>query len=116
MRIHIGTSGRTYWFLPWNGGTDDLQHLASTRDVDSADWRPPSPDDGPRPLGDLDYIATDQTYRVLDHVPSRGEQAPAHILLPTLGDALWHRNFAVNDHRDSAPKQFFDLTACSPRS
>ena len=107
VRIHFRESGQAYWFLPWDGGTDDLQHLASTTDVDGAGWRPPSPDGGPRPYGDVDYIATDRTYAVIDRAPKRGAPAPAHILLPNLGDRTWHPN------RDGAPKQFFDLTSCS---
>ena len=111
FRIHLARSGRSYWFLPWPGGTDDLQHLASTTDVDAPGWRPPSPDGGPRPLGDIDYIATDAQYRVIDGIPQRGGIAPAHILLPNLGDHLWHQSPIV-EPRDAAPKQFFDLVSC----
>ena len=111
FRIHLGATGRTYWFLPWNGGTDGRQHLASTTDVDRPGWMPPSPDGGPRPIGDTDYIATDASYGVLSSVPQRGAQAPAHILLPNLGDALWHQPTLL-DPRETAPKQFFDLIGC----
>jgi|SRR5579859_7640458 len=106
VRIRFGKSARAYWFLPWDGGTDGLQHLASTTDVEQPGWRPPSPDGGPRPLGDIDYIGTDRGYRVLDAAPHRSAPAAAHMLLPNLGDRTWHANF------DAAPKQFFDLTGC----
>ncbi len=112
FRVHMGKTNRTYWFLPWPGGADDLQHLASTTDVDAPDWKPPNPDGGPRPLGDFDYIATDAQYNVIDSIPHRGDTAPAHILIPRLGDALWHQVAELNP-RDGAPKQFFDLVACS---
>ena len=112
FRIHMGKTSRTYWFLPWPGGTDDQQHLASTTDVDAPGWKPPNPDDGPRPLGDLDYIATDAQYNVIDYIPRSGGPAPAHILIPRLGDALWHQIAHLNP-RDGAPKQFFDLVGCS---
>ena len=111
FRVHLEATGRTYWFLPWNGGTDGRQHLASTTDVERPGWHPPSPDDGPRPIGDTDYLATDASYRVLASAPERGEQAPAHILLPNLGDALWHQPTML-EPRDTAPKQFFDLVGC----
>jgi hypothetical protein len=114
FRIHMAKTGRTYWFLPWPGGTDDLQHLASTTDVTAPNWKPPNPSDGPRPLGDLDYIATDARYNVIDDIPHRGGMAPAHILLPRLGDSLWHQSPIV-EPRDGAPKQFFDLVACGSR-
>jgi len=112
FRMRMAKTGRTYWFLPWPGGTDDLQHLASTTDVTAPNWKPPDPDGGPRPLGDLDYIATDAQYAVIDDIPHRGEPAPAHILLPTLGDHLWHQS-PIIEPRDGAPKQFFDLVACT---
>jgi hypothetical protein len=101
--IHLQKANRTFWFLPWPGGTDGLLHLASTTDINASDWKPPNPDDGPRPLGDLDYLATDAQYTFLDHIPRRGEEAPAHILLENLGSRMgpWE------------PKQFFDLVACT---
>lgn len=111
FRLHLGATGRTYWFLPWNGGTDGRQHLASTTDVASPGWTPPSPDDGPRPIGDTDYLGMDASYAVLDSVPKRGGRAPAHILLPNLGAALWYQPQML-DPRDTAPRQFFDLVAC----
>lgn len=112
FRIHMGKTNRTYWFLPWPGGSDDLQHLASTTDVDAPSWKPPNPDNGPRPLGDFDYIATDARYNIIDSIPHRGGFAPAHILIPRLGDALGHQVADLNP-RDRAPKQFFDLVGCS---
>jgi hypothetical protein len=111
FRIHLAKPGRTYWFLPWSGGTDGQQHLASTTDVNAPNWTPPNPDGGPRPIGDIDYLATDAEYAVINSIPHRGGAAPAHILLPNLGEALWYRTPA--DQRDSAPKQFFDLVGCN---
>ena len=107
LAVEFAKSGRTYWFLPWGGGTDDRQNLASTTDVRLPGWRPPSSDGGPRPIGDLEYVATDIAYRVIDETPRRGRAAPAHILIPSLGDRTWHSHF------DAAPKQFFDLTGCA---
>lgn len=111
LATYFADTGRTHWWIPWNGGTDDRQNLASTTDVRAPGWHPPSADGGPRPLGDLEYIATDAAYAVIDAIPQRGDRAPAHILLPGLGDAVWHGGFP--DRRDSAPKQFFDLVDCS---
>jgi hypothetical protein len=115
FRIHMARSNRTYWFLPWPGGTDDLQNLESTTDITAPGWKPPNLDDGPRPLGDFDYIGTDAGYNVIDDIPHRGGIAPAHILIPGLGDALWHQTPMVKP-RDGAPKQFFDLVACGSSS
>ncbi|MDR6113661.1 MULTISPECIES: hypothetical protein [unclassified Sphingomonas] len=111
MAIRFGDSGRRLWWLPWNGGTDGRQHLASTTDVTRPGWHPPSPDGGPRPLGDMAYVGTTATYDVIESVPRRGGAAPAHILLPGLGDAAWHGD---TGQRDRAATQFFDLVGCAP--
>lgn len=110
LAVHFGETDRTYWWLPWNGGTDDRQNVASTTDVTLPDWKPPSPDGGPRPLGDMEYIGTNAYYDVIDDIPRRGGIAPAHMLFTSLGDKTWHWSTA---QRDSAPKQFFDLIGCA---
>ena len=109
LAIRFADTGRTYWWLPWSGGTDDKQNVASTTDVTRPDWRPPSPDGGLRPLGDMEYIGTNANYDVIDNIPRRGGVAPAHMLFTSLGDAAWHWSTI---QRDSAPKQFFDLIGC----
>jgi len=110
LSIHLAKTNRTYWFLPEPDGTAHLQHFASTTDVTAPDWKPPSSDGGPRPLGEIDYVATDANYKVIDAVPRLGDLAPTHILFAGLGEALWYRT--PWDRRDGAPKQFFDLAAC----
>lgn len=102
--IRSRKSGETSWWLPWRGGTDNFQHLASTTDVDARDWRPPNADDGPRPFGNREYIGTDANYDVLDDVPHRGKPAPNHMLITDAGAS--HDSVFV-------AKQFFDLVSCS---
>jgi hypothetical protein len=111
MRLHVGASGRDYWFLPWNGGTDGRAHMASTTDVTSPAWKAPSPDSASqRPLGDFDYVGTDASYLVIEGTPEQGDAAPGHMLISNLNDALWHQT--SSDRRDAVPTQFFDLVAC----
>lgn len=110
LGIHFGDTGRTYWWLPWAGGTDDKQNVASTTDVTQPGWSPPSPDSGSRPLGNMEYVGTNARYDVIDSIPRLGGVAPAHMLFTSLGDTAWHRS---TTQRDSAPKQFFDLIGCS---
>src|SRR5947209_683805 len=62
LAVHDAGSGKTFWWLPWLGGTDGLQNVASTNDVTRSGWRPPNPDGGPRPYGDRQYIGTDAAY------------------------------------------------------
>jgi hypothetical protein len=82
LAIHHKKSGKTFWRLPWNGGTDGLQNSAPTEDVTVKGWRAPSPDGGPRPYGNRQYIGADVTYNIIDHVPKREEPAPTHMLFP----------------------------------
>lgn len=103
--VESGGPDNVSWWLPWLGGTDNLQNLASTTDIDAPDWQPPyPPDGGPRPHGDRQYIGTDANYDVIDDVPHRGKAAPAHILIPQAGSS----------HDHVFAKQFFDLVRCSP--
>jgi len=95
--------GKTFWWLPWNGGSNGLQNVASTEDVTAKDWQPPSPDGGPRPYGNRQYVGTDIMYKLINHVPKRGELAPAHMLFR---DAAGSKGTAFLD------RQLFDLVAC----
>jgi hypothetical protein len=110
LRLHVGASGRTYWWVPWHSGSSDGEHLASTTDATAPGWRPPHPDNGPRPLGDVDFMATDSAYNLWNRIPVRGGPAPAHFVIPNLRDALWYR--APGDARDGTARQFFDLVSC----
>ncbi|MEA5126128.1 hypothetical protein [Xanthomonas floridensis] len=112
LAVHLVSAriGLDAWFLPWNGGSDGNQHLASTTDVTAPGWQPPDPDGGPRPLGDIDYLGTDASYRILSEVPRTGMPAPAHFLLPDLGEAL--RYLPAPAQRQPA-RQFFDLVGCA---
>jgi hypothetical protein len=104
LAIHHKSSGKTFWWLPWVGGTDGLQNMASTEDVTKKGWRPPSPDDGPRPYGDRQYLGTDAGYNIISDWLRRGTIAPAHMLFPNSASA-----------RDTVfpTKQFFDLVSCA---
>lgn len=110
--IHFKESGRDYYFLPWNGGTDDRQNLAYTTDVTKPGYTLPSPDGGPGRLGDMVYLATNADYDMIDHAPTRGEPAPAHILLPDLTEITWYHDPMA---RDGVAKEFFDLDGCSAK-
>lgn len=103
--IRSSKSGKASWWLPWSGGTNNLQHLASTTEIDARNWRPPNPDDGPRPFGDREFIGTNATYDVLGDIPRGGKLAPAHMLIPNAGGS--HDAIFVT-------KQFFDPVRCSP--
>ncbi|AZR28064.1 hypothetical protein [Xanthomonas vasicola] len=37
LRVHSSHTGLDAWFLPWNGGSDGSQHLASSTDVTAQD-------------------------------------------------------------------------------
>ena len=106
LPINIGASNRDYWWLPWNGGSNGEQNLASTTDVIAPGWNAPSPDDGrQRPLGDVSFLRMDADYNVLASVPYRGGKAPAHFFIHDLGEGLWYRT--PSDKRDASARQFF---------
>ena len=103
LGVRIARTGKSYWWLPWNGGTDGRQNIASTTDVTVEGWRPPDPDGGPRPEGDRGWLGTDADFNVIDDIPRRGVAAPAHFLILEAGsshDAVF------------GAKQFFDLVRC----
>ena len=104
LAIHSKKTGQTTWWVPWQGGTDGRTNIASTTDVTRRDWRPPNPDDGPRPLGDRQFLTTDSSYNIMEGVPQRGKPAPAHMLNPDAGSSR-DEVFPV--------KQFFDFVGCS---
>lgn len=103
LAVHYQKTGRTFWWLPWNGGSDGLQNVASTEDVTAKDWSPPSPDGGPRPFGNRQYIVTDPSYNVMNRVPVRGDPAPGHMLFP---DSAGSGDTAFLN------RQFFDFVGC----
>ena len=104
LAIRSGKTGKTTWWLPWQGGTDGRTNIASTTDVTRRDWRPPNPDDGPRPHGDRQLLFTDPTYKIMDGVPMLGETAPAHMPNPDAGSSRdWL--FPI--------KQLFDFVGCA---
>jgi hypothetical protein len=103
LAVHHRNTGRTFWWLPWNGGSSGLQNVASTEDVTAKGWRAPNPDGGPRPFGNRQYIVTDSSYSIISHVPARGDRAPAHMLFP---DSAGSRDPAFSK------RQFFDLVGC----
>lgn len=111
LKMHVGATGRSYWWLPWSGGSNGRQNLASTTDVTAAGWRPPAAEAaGARPLGDVGYFGMDASYNILGEMPRRGGLAPAHFHVPDLRSALWNRT--PPDRRDAESGQFFDLVSC----
>ncbi|PIB96079.1 hypothetical protein [Caulobacter sp. X] len=113
LALRLDVHGRRLWFLPAHGGTNGENYMISTPDPSAPGWKPPGPEAGPRPLGELQYMGFDKDYLLDLGVPHAGQRAPAHMLLPTLDDALRHpRNDA---DRDSIPRQFFDLVSCGGR-
>ena len=107
LAIHVSQTDRTYWWLPWNGGTDDMRHVRLT-------WNP-AQEDGPpgdlKPGIDQDFWTADADYTFLDAVPRAGDRAPAHLLMPMLGRTLYFGT--VQTHRaDNVPRSFFDLVSC----
>lgn len=106
LEVHIGRSGHAYWFLPWQGGTNDKINLAWVRERNT-------PIPGQSLREDIEFFSTDAGYHFNHAVPSVRGHPPARLLLPELGHLLWYGT--PNDRRDSVRKAFFDLTGCETR-
>ena len=107
VAIHGSKTGRTSYWLPWYGGTDDQRHIRRTALVDrSKDIATRHRVEG---ASDLDFFVLDLRYTFLPELPKRDSAAPAHLLIPNLD--LWHSG-EVAGQRDSSPRAFFDLTGC----
>lgn len=107
LAIHGADTGRTTYWLPWYGGTDDQRHVRRTELLD-----PSKEIESQRRVerrGDHDFFVLDRTYRFLPELPKRGGYAPEHLLLPNLN--LWYAG-EVNGKRDATPRAFFDLIRC----
>lgn len=111
VALRMDFHGQRRWFLPAIGGTNGENYMISMPDPTAPGWTPPGPEDGPRALGELQYLGFDATYLLELSTPRAGKPAPVHILLPTLDDGLRHPS--GDQPRDSLPRQFFDLTACA---
>ena len=104
LEVRNVSTGHTSWWLPWLGGTDNLQNIASTTDVAAPNWQPPNPDNSVRPEGDRQYVGLDGDYNIIDGLPHRGAAAPVHFLISNGGSS----------HDQTFPtKQMFDLIRCS---
>jgi hypothetical protein len=110
ISIHSATTGATYSFLPYRGnGQGITTHLASTDDPSN----PPGHNSARgRPLGDLDYLVADASYRFdQGFEPHPEAPAPRHLLMPGLQEAFWYR--PPDGRREGVPIAFFDLTGCA---
>jgi hypothetical protein len=106
--VHSGKSDRTFWFF-FDQGSARYIYLHSTTDVLAPDWRPPDPDGGDRPLGQMHYIPASADLSFSLVLPQSGQPAPSYILLPDLPDVMWYR---VREPRESVPLAFFQLSDC----
>ncbi len=104
LSVRVVPSGRSYWLLPWQGGTDGRTNAAWVgAHVPGAR----NPQDGRR---DIELLTTDATYRLSPTVPAAGDTAPAHLLMPDLPRLVWLST--ASPERDGIARQFFDLVAC----
>lgn len=108
LRVRVAESGRSYWFLPWEGGTNGKTNLAWVRERRS-------PIQYQTDRRDIEFFAMDAAYNLDPGLPRAGGLAPAHMLLPDLSNLAWHSTTAIN--RDSIARAFFDLAGCeAPQS
>jgi hypothetical protein len=105
LRVRVGSTGRSFWFLPWQGGTDGRSNLAWVRERNS-------PIQIQSAREDIEFFITDENYTFDSAVPHRGGAAPAHMFLPGLTRLAWMSSTSAS--RDSVARAFFDLVSCAP--
>jgi len=107
--VHSGETDRTFWFL-FDAGSGRHIYMHSTTDATKPGWRPPAPDGGERPLGQMLYLAANADLAFSLKLPASEQPAPTYVLLPDLPDVMWYR---VPEPRESTPLAFFKLTGCA---
>jgi hypothetical protein len=90
LGVRAAKGHATHWFL-FDRGAARYVNLISTTDVTRKDWKPPSPDGGSRPLGEMHFLAATRDLHLLGDVPSSRDAAPSYLLLPDLPEVLAHR-------------------------
>jgi hypothetical protein len=90
LGIRAAKGHLTHWFL-FDRGAARYVNLISTTEVTRKDWKPPSPDGGNRPLGEMRFVAATRDLRILGVVPNSRDTAPVFLLLPDLPEVLAHR-------------------------
>lgn len=105
LAVRFSGSGRAYWFLPWQGGTDGRTNLAWVREAGSKI-------DFQTARGDLPFLTTDGDYNLDAGIPYVGGTAPIHILIPDLNNLT--RKSTLSADRDRVARAFFDIVGCHP--
>jgi hypothetical protein len=103
LRVRVAKTGRSYWFLPWQGGTDGRTHLAWVRERNA-------PIEIQRDRQDMEFFTTNESYDFNAEVPRQGGIAPTHMFIPDLTNLAWHSS--TGQRRDQIPRSFFDATGC----
>jgi hypothetical protein len=105
LEVRIGSSGRSYWFLPWQGGTNGKSNLAWVREAGA-------PVEGQPLREDVELFSTDAEYRFNNEIPRAGQDAPDRLFIPDLAILLFKKT--PHNRRDSLDaKSFFDLVGCT---
>ena len=126
LYLFLTTTQRTYWFtFSVSNGYSGMTLLPVT-DPTRADAEP----DGPRELLDLGsddeavqdalralrFYALDEDFTFWFEPPMAGEPAPAYIMVPEIGLALWYGAGALTDDpaadRDPVPRGIFQPAVC----
>ena len=103
LAIHSAKTGRTWWFLPWGGGTDGRQHMRWVRVAGDGL-------DGLRISADQDFLAVDQMFEFIADLPKMGRVGPMHFVLPGLDRQLWYAS--PIKERENMRQAFFHLLQC----
>lgn len=123
LYFKLTTTQRSYWFsLAMSQGYGGMTLLPVGDPYDES-----ARNDGPRQLLDDDeggddllpslrFYTLDASLAFIEEPPAKGEPAPAHVMAPELGLALWYNPALLSEdagaERDPMPRGIFRLTTC----
>lgn len=126
LYLQLTTPQRTYWFgFAVSNGYSGIT-LLPVSDPTRPEAEPDGPQDlldrlgeegpGAELLANLRFYALDADLNFLGSPPVAGDPAPAYVMVPELGVALWYGAGALTEdptaERDSLPRGVFRPVAC----
>lgn len=92
-----------------DAGSSPSISLISTTDILVKGWRPPEPDGGDRPLGDMPIMIAGGGFIFNFDIPRKRAARPEYLLLPHLPEALEMQARPP----ERAPLDFFRFDHCA---
>jgi hypothetical protein len=113
LAARVSVDGGTYWFTFTSSNGYSRDYMISTtdpfveaKDEESAQAETENDEGDEADLSE--FHAFDAAYNVIEGSPRSGQPAPAHILAPGVGSAIWY-----STPRRELNRSVWDLSACA---